>query len=454
VITAHQALCGCENHKRRWTTKDIAVIARDKSLLDRAHRLESLGELTGGIAHDFNNLLCIITSYAEFVAEAVEPEVVKARAADPVYWNGVRDDISNIQRAVDRGAELARRLLSFAGRIVIQPEPLDIETVVDEVAALLRRSLGEHIELVTDIPVGTWPILVDPGEFSQVLLNMAVNARYAMEGGGTLTIRAANIPKGPSRGESVRVQVSDTGAGMSPETRMRALEPFFTTKPPGEGTGLGLASALEIIQGAGGTIDIESELGQGSTILIDLPRSHYLAAPMPVAAVDGPGPIASGQVILLVEDNDAVRTAVSRMLSRNGYVVLSASNGSQALELLRSGAHDAIDLLVTDVVMPRMLGRELATCVRAERPGIRVLFMSGYAVSSPGLDNTLEPGSILLNKPFGEGDLLAKVSAVLGGVRHSVAEPSESQSLLSRSGDLVTDGGGFLKEQNHTDAGG
>ncbi len=404
------------------------MIASNKSLVDRAHRLESLGELTGGIAHDFNNLLCIITSYAQFVAEAVEPEAVKARAADPAYWNSVRDDIGNIQQAVDRGAELARRLLSFAGRIVIQPQPLDIETVVDEVAALLRRSLGEHIELVIDVPTGTWPILVDAGELSQVLLNMAVNARYAMEGGGTLTITAENISVGSSRGDSVRLKVSDTGVGMSDETRSHAFEPFFTTKPPSDGTGLGLASALEIIQSAGGTIDIESEVGHGSTITIEFPRSKSATTPEPSAPVEKLERISGERTVLLVEDNDAVRAAVNRMLSRNGYLVVQASNGTQALELLRSGALGAIDLLVTDVVMPKMLGRELATCVRTERPGIRVLFMSGYAVSSPGLDNTLEPGSILLNKPFGEDELLAKVGAVLAGVRHSVAESSQSEA--------------------------
>jgi nitrogen-specific signal transduction histidine kinase len=385
-----------------------------KSLLDRAHRLETLGELAGGIAHDFNNLLCIILSYAEFVAEAVEPESVRERAGDTAYWNSVRDDITNIQRAVDRGAELTHRLLSFAGRIVLQPQPIDIETVVDEVAALLARSLGEHIELVTNVPAGTWPILVDVGEFTQVLLNMAVNARYAMDSGGTLTISAENICGLLHQEDSVRLQVSDTGVGMSPETRDRAFDSFFTTKPAGEGTGLGLASALEIIHGAGGSIEIDSVLGHGSTITIELPRSTVLAMPEPVTPAEGRHPMANGQVVLLVEDNDAVRASVNRMLSGNGYLVLPASNGTEALELLGSGAHDTVDLLVTDVVMPKMLGRELAMRVRSERPRIRVLFMSGYAVSSPGLNNTLEPGSVLLHKPFSEGELLAKVAAVLG----------------------------------------
>jgi hypothetical protein len=207
---------------------------------------------------------------------------------------------------------------------------------------------------------------------------------------------------------------------MSPETRDHAFDSFFTTKPAGEGTGLGLASALEIIHSAGGTIHIDSELGQGSTITIELPRSILLAATATVAPLEGHHPVARGQVVLLVEDNDAVRASVSRMLSRNGYHVLSASNGTEALELLYAGAPDPVDLLVTDVVMPKMLGRELAMRVRSERPGIRVLFMSGYAVSSPGLNNTLEPGSVLLHKPFSEDELLAKMAVVFAKGRLAV----------------------------------
>jgi signal transduction histidine kinase/ActR/RegA family two-component response regulator len=414
IIKAHKSLCPADHKSQDRSPEVVSVIPGQKTLLDRAHRLETLGELSGGIAHDFNNLLCIIRSYAEFVTDAVEPESVKRRAGDTAHWLSVRDDLSNIQRAVDRGAELAQRLLAFASRVVLEPQTLDIETVVNEVAALLARSLGEHIELVTDVSAGTWPILVDAGEFTQVLLNMAVNARYAMDGGGTLTITAGNIHGGQPGTDSVRLQVADTGIGMSPETRNHAFDSFFTTKPAGEGTGLGLASALEIIHGAGGTIDIDSELGHGSTITIELPRSDFLVPAESVVPIERHDPVASGRVVLLVEDNDAVRTTVKRMLARNGYLVLSASNGTQALELLRSGATDDVDLLVTDVVMPKMLGRELARRVRSEHPRIRVLFMSGYAVLSPGLDNSLEPGSVLLNKPFGEDELLTKVAAALG----------------------------------------
>jgi signal transduction histidine kinase len=249
--------------------------------LERAQRLESLGELADGIAHDFNNILSIINSYAEFVADAIQPEALLASAGDTAYWDSVRADVGDIQHAVSRGAELAHRLLSFAGREAVQPRSLEVGTVVDEVVGMLRRSLGQQVELVTNVAVGTWPIFFDPGQFEQVLLNLAVNARYAMEGGGTLSIDVANVSGSLPGRDLVRIKVSDTGVGMSAETMSHAFEPFFTTKPSSEGTGLGLASAYETITGAGGTIEIASELGRGTTVTIDVPPSTTCMASTP-----------------------------------------------------------------------------------------------------------------------------------------------------------------------------
>ncbi len=243
--------------------EDISERERVQQLIDRARRLESIGELAGGVAHDFNNILSIIGSYAEFVAAAISPAAVLPQASDTAHWERVGVDVATIQGAVARGADLARQLLAFAGRDVSQPRPIDVKVVIDEVATFLSRSLGEHIELVANVAPGTEPILFDPGQLQQILLNLSVNARHALQQGGRLIIDAENVP-GPSPGRGdVRIRVSDTGTGMSPETMSRAFEPFYTTKGPGEGSGLGLASTYGIVTGAGGTIEISSEPNRG-----------------------------------------------------------------------------------------------------------------------------------------------------------------------------------------------
>jgi two-component system cell cycle sensor histidine kinase/response regulator CckA len=227
--------------------EDVTERQRVQTLLNRADRLASIGELAGGIAHDFNNILCLIAPYAEMVAEAVTPEAVAAHANDHHHWDAVRADVDHILLAVERGAELAFRLLAFAGREVFQPRALNVKSVVDEVAALLERSLGEHVELIVNVAEETWPILFDPGLFEQVLLNLAVNARYALANGGTLTIDAENMPAPVAGSNQVQIRVVDSGVGMSPDTLQRVFEPFFTTKPPGEGSGMGLASSYGLI---------------------------------------------------------------------------------------------------------------------------------------------------------------------------------------------------------------
>jgi PAS domain S-box-containing protein len=393
--------------------EDVTERQRVQTLLDRSQRLASIGELAGGIAHDFNNVLCLIAPYAEMVAEAVTPEALSTHANDHDYWEAVRSDVDQILLAVERGAELAFRLLAFAGREVFQPRALNVKSVVDEVAALLERSLGEHVELVVRVDQRTWPILFDPGLLEQVLLNLAVNARYALAHGGTLTIEAENMPgRGPTSNR-VRIRVADNGVGMSAETLERAFEPFFTTKPPGEGTGMGLASSYGLITRAGGTVGIESEPGRGTTVTIVLPAGEEATADAPTASVLPRDPGGHGETILLVEDDDVLREGVRRMLSKSGFHVFPCADGTEAIHLL-SQARTRFDVLLTDVVMPKMLGPELAHVVRAVQPDIRVLFMSGYAAGTLGPTNSLDEVCVLLRKPFGHHQLLTKLHEVLG----------------------------------------
>jgi hypothetical protein len=392
--------------------EDVTERQRVQTLLDRSQRLASIGELAGGIAHDFNNILCLIAPYAEMVAEAVATDAVAAHVADDDYWEVVRSDISQILLAVDRGAELAFRLLAFAGREVFQPRALNVKSVIDEVAALLERSLGEHVELIISVEPDTWSILFDPGLLEQVLLNLAVNARYALADGGTLTIDAQNIPGKDPGANHVRIRVTDDGVGMSADTLHRVFEPFFTTKPLGEGTGMGLASSYGLIARAGGTIDIQSEPGQGTEVTILLPSGDEAAGEEPVATTYKADYMNHGETILLVEDDDVLREAIRRMLAKSGFQVFPCADGSEALHLLRrTPTH--FDVLLTDVVMPNMLGPELAQHVRAEQADIRVLFMSGYASGAIGPTNRLDEGCDLLRKPFGHSQLLTKLHELL-----------------------------------------
>jgi PAS domain S-box-containing protein len=393
--------------------EDVTERQRIQTLLDRSQRLASIGELAGGIAHDFNNILCLIAPYAEMVADAVTPEAVATHALDHEYWESVRSDVDQILLAVERGAELAFRLLAFAGREVFQSRALNIKSVVDEVAALLERSLGEHVELVIDVAPETWSILFDPGLLEQVLLNLAVNARYALAEGGTLIIDAQNIPGHESGGNQVRIRVTDNGVGMSADTLDRVFEPFFTTKPLGEGTGMGLASSYGLITRAGGTIDIESQPGQGTQVTILLPSGDETISDVQDKATRSADPSNHGETVLLVEDDDVLREAIRRMLSKSGFQVFPCAEGAEALHLLRR-TPTRFDVLLTDVVMPKMLGPELAQRVRAEQPDVRVLFMSGYAAGALGPTNRLDDGCDLLRKPFGHHQLLTKLHELLG----------------------------------------
>jgi PAS domain S-box-containing protein len=381
--------------------------------LHQSQRLESLGQLAGGVAHDFNNLLAVISNYAAFVAEEV------ASRAPQDEWQSVREDIQEIERAAERAAGLTHQLLAFARRDVIQPRALNLNDVIERVEQLLVRTLGEHVELSTDLAAGLDPVLADPGQIEQTLINLAVNARDAMPAGGTLIVTTASTTidadhaasrVGLRPGRYVSLKVSDTGTGMPQEVIDRAFDPFFTTKPKGEGTGLGLATVYGIVTQVGGYVQIYSEPGLGTTFTILLPETSQPAeehSPGPQAAQGG-----TGETVLVVEDEAAMREVTRRILARNGYQVITAINGIDAIEVAASHPGD-IDVLLTDVVMPQMLGKEAAERIRARYPAVKVLFMSGYTQGVLDTQGVLEAGVNLIEKPFAEASLLAKLREVL-----------------------------------------
>ena len=381
--------------------------------LQQSQRLESLGQLAGGVAHDFNNLLGVISNYAAFVAEEIR------NPAAPGPGESVLSDIEQIQLAAERATRLTHQLLAFARREVVQPRVLNLNDVVASVMQLLQRTLGEHVELLTDLDPGLDLVLADPGHIEQILVNLAVNARDAMPGGGTLTIATGNLDVDESYADShtnlslgryVALKISDTGTGMPPEVIDRAFEPFFTTKPKGEGSGLGLATIYGIVTQAGGNVRIYSEPQLGTAITVLLPVTDQ----SPPAAERAPDQSAGGgnELVLVVEDEPALREVTRRILARNGYRVIVAANGQEAIDAAASG-QDRIDALVTDVIMPGMQGKEVAERVRGLQPGISILYMSGYTEGLLSAQGVLEPGISLIEKPFTEASLLARVHGIL-----------------------------------------
>ncbi|WP_327004179.1 PAS domain S-box protein [Dactylosporangium sp. NBC_01737] len=387
--------------------------------LHQSQRLESLGQLAGGVAHDFNNLLAVMLNYTAFAAEEIDDLAAHAPDGSAERWRVLQRDIAQVQRAGDRATQLTHQLLAFGRREVVRPTVLDLNAVVAEVEQLLCRTLGEHVQLHTELTHDLWRVLADAGQMEQVLVNLAVNARDAMPDGGTLRIDSANVvvrgeapqagPAGPGR--YVQLCVADTGAGIPPDVLARVFEPFFTTKPKGEGTGLGLATVYGIITQAGGHVRIDSVPGTGTTVTAMFPATD--AGPEPagerrqsVTTQQG------GETVLVVEDEDALREVTRRLLTRNGYTVHVAAGGPEALKLVDE-VSQPIHLLLTDVIMPKMLGKELAAAVLAARPDVRVLYMSGYAQPVLAERGTLDPGVRLVEKPFTEPDLLAHVREVL-----------------------------------------
>ncbi|HWH04938.1 MAG TPA: ATP-binding protein, partial [Gaiellaceae bacterium] len=373
-------------------SRDVTERRELEERLLHSQKLEAVGRLAGGVAHDFNNLLTAIGGYAEFLLGSIEE-------GDPR-----RDDVVEIARAAERATALTAQLLAFSRRQVLQPETLDVAEVVDGVQKLLARLLGADIELRTAGDEGCLAH-VDRGQLEQVLTNLAVNARDAMPGGGTLAIETRRETR-DGRTEVV-VTVTDTGEGMDEETLEHAFEPFFTTKEKGKGTGLGLATVYGIVAQSGGTVEAASTPGLGSTVTVRLPLAAATEAP--VEQRRAPEVHEGAGTIVLAEDEDMIRRLVRDVLTRNGYRVVDAPSGEPALELLR--AEERVDLLLTDVVMPGMSGPALASAATAERPGLRVLFMSGYTNQPEQLFG--ESGSAFIGKPFSPQALVAKVREVL-----------------------------------------
>jgi two-component system cell cycle sensor histidine kinase/response regulator CckA len=353
--------------------------------LQQAQRLETVGRLAGGIAHDFNNILAVILNYAHFVAERLPED------------SPLRDDVDQISRAASRASELTRQLLIFSRRDPVAAETIDVNRLVEDTEKLLGRTLGHQVTLSSSRSPERCFVRADPAQLEHALLNLVVNARDAMPDGGSVSIATAR------EGDSVVISVTDDGPGMEPEVAARAFEPFFTTKPKGAGTGLGLATVYGTVTAAGGDARIETAPGQGTTVVLRLPLTEEPAEERPRAPAAAPADH-GGATVLLVEDEHAVRGLSSRILTGAGYRCLEASGGTEALALYEAHG-SAIDLLLTDVVMPGMSGAELAARIGAGREGPPVLFMSGY----PG-DTSLHP---LLEKPFDAGQLLTAVREAL-----------------------------------------
>ncbi|HET9517540.1 MAG TPA: ATP-binding protein [Actinoplanes sp.] len=390
---------------------------RVEAQLHRNRRLESLGQFAGGVAHDFNNMLGVIVNYAGFVIE-------EATAAAPDV-GAIAADAEQIVRAGQRATDLTHQLLAFARREVVRPEVLDLNRLVADAAQLLRRTLGGNVTLVIQPGAELPPITADPGQIEQILVNLVLNARDAMPTGGRLIIDTSTVhvdreheavARGAEPGEYVCLRAVDSGSGMAPDVVERAFEPFYTTKRSGEGTGLGLATVYGIVSQAGGDISLASEPGAGTTVTVLLPAAEAADEP-PATESDPPVPAETaghGETLLVAEDEAPLRDVVGRILCGAGYQVLSADGGAQALEL--AARHDGrIDLLVSDVVMPGMLGKDLAERLVAVRPDTRVLYMSGYAQPVLASEGTLDPGVMLLEKPFTADDLLRAVRDRLDG---------------------------------------
>jgi hypothetical protein len=375
----------------------------------QAQKMEAVGRLAGGVAHDFNNILTAITGYTDLLL------------ADLPADDARRQDVDEIHRAAQRAAALTQQLLAFSRRQVMQPRVIELNGLVRDIEKMLRRLIGEDVALTTVLDPGAGNVRVDPNQLQQVLLNLAVNARDAMPNGGRLTIETRGVEldatyaqehRSVTPGHYVLLAVSDTGVGMSEQTKARLFEPFFTTKELGKGTGLGLATVYGIVKQTGGHIWVYSELGHGSTFKIYLPQVDERAEPLDTPVAASPEALRGRETILLVEDESAVRAVARQLLQRQGYTVLEAPNGPAALALLNNGAVQ-VDLLLTDVVMPGMSGRALADQIAPLCPGARVIFVSGYTDDAIVRHGMLEPGLNYLQKPYRPAGLLQKVREVL-----------------------------------------
>jgi two-component system, cell cycle sensor histidine kinase and response regulator CckA len=387
--------------------RDITERRELEQQLVLSQRLEAVGKLSGGIAHDFNNLLGVIIGYSEALQESI--------AAD----NPLREAIDEIQKAGQRAATLTQQLLAFSRKQVLEPKILDLNTIIVDMQKMLRRLIGEDIELKFNLPPDLGNVKADRGQVEQVILNLAVNARDAMLRGGELRVETENARLGEedvmryryvNPGRYVMLRVTDTGTGMDAETQSHIFEPFFTTKEKGKGTGLGLATVYGVVKQSGGYIWVDSEPGNGTTFRVYLPQVEGVAEKSAevAPAKKGGGP----RTILLVEDEPSLRKLTKKTLTDMGYVVLEADNAAQAVEVARE-ADSSIDLLLTDVIMPGMSGGDLAKKLAPESPRMRILFMSGYTDGAIEIRGSLPPGLVVLRKPFTRDTLLRTVEGAL-----------------------------------------
>jgi PAS domain S-box-containing protein len=400
-------------------TRDLSRQRQLEAQLQQAQRLESVGRLAGGVAHDFNNMLLVILGEAA-VLEAELP-----------HDHPERQSVEAILQAAQRSRDLTRQLLAFSRKQVISPRVVDLNALVEATRQPLSRLIGADIRLSFLPTPAPWPVRLDPSQLDQVLMNLVVNARDAMPGGGALTVRTANVPAGsagPDRcglpaADYVALSVQDEGIGMTPETLAHVFEPFFTTKTEGKGTGLGLATIYGIARQNGGAVAVESALEKGTTFTMYLPRCEPAAAEAPPPGARTP---ARGRgTVLLVEDEEAVQRTTVRMLQSLGYTVRAAGSGTEALALAE--AEGPIDLLATDVVMPGIKGPALAAMLAQRRPGLRTLFMSGYAASALGEGGVLGEAVHFLQKPFTLDDLARAVQAALEAPAPAPAPSPSSQ---------------------------
>ena len=390
--------------------EQMAERERAEAALRQAQRVEAIGQLTGGVAHDFNNLLTVMVGNIDLLQStgSLGPRT-KARLAA-------------MRGAAIRGATLTGHLLAFARRQPLLPRAVDLNAIVTGMQDLLQSALGRQVRMELRLTDGLWPAMVDPTQIELVILNLVINARDAMLGGGLVTIQTGNHrmgtpgrPEEAAEGDYVVVTVRDVGTGMAPDVQARAFEPFFTTKGPGAGSGLGLSQVFGTARQSGGDVRIDSTVGKGTSVSVFLPRAAVPAERAPSSRAGRTEAWSTRAVVLVVDDDDAVRAVTLDMLSSLGYTVRAASGGTEALALLDNG--DTIDLLLTDVVMPGMSGPELARRARVSRPHLPIVFISGYAnpegIAGEALDR-------LVRKPFGAKDLRERVEEAINEARESV----------------------------------
>jgi PAS domain S-box-containing protein len=417
ALAANEELAALNAHLEERVASEVEQRVKAEDALRQAQKMEAIGQLTGGVAHDFNNLLTVVMGGLDTIGRQLTklpegPETARIERARDLALQGAQ-----------RAATLTARLLAFSRRQPLDPKPVDANRLVADLATILKRTLGEPVALEVVEAAGLWRTQADPNELENALLNLAVNARDAMPNGGKLTIETANaflddayvagIPEPVPSGQYVLIAVSDTGTGMDQETMARVFEPFFTTKPTGKGTGLGLSQVYGFVRQSGGHVRIYSELGQGTTVKIYVPRLHGAGEMAEeVAAAITPVHRGANETILLVEDDDHVRAFAAEALRELDYGVIEATTGRAALALLE--VHPEVDLVLTDVVLPEgMNGRELAHAARARRPELKVLFTTGYARNAIVHHGRLDPDVELLAKPFTYEALAAKIRKIL-----------------------------------------